>query len=47
MAGVAQQENADERFPQNRLFIELFAVSFIALGVLAIFALLGIYGIYV
>ena len=47
MAGVAQQENADERFPQNRLFIGLFAVSFIALGVLAIFALLGIYGIYV
>ncbi len=47
MAGVAQQENADERFPQNRLFIELFAVSFIALGVLAIFALFGIYGIYV
>lgn len=47
MAGVAQQENADERFPQNRLFIELFAVSFIALGVLAIFALLEIYGIYV
>ncbi|WP_455719749.1 SLC13 family permease [Agathobacter sp.] len=47
MAGVAQQENADERFPQNRLFIELFAVSFIALGVLAIFALLGIYGLYV
>ena len=47
MAGVAQQENTDERFPQNRLFIELFAVSFIALGVLAIFALLGIYGIYV
>lgn len=47
MAGVAQQENADERFPQNRMFIELFAVSFIALGVLAIFALLGIYGICV
>lgn len=47
MAGVAQQENADERFPQNRLFIELFAVSFIALGVLAIFALLGVYGLYI
>ncbi len=47
MAGVAQQENADERFPQNRLFIELFAVSFIALGVLAVFALLGIYGLYI
>ncbi len=47
MAGVAQQENAEERFPQNRLFIELFAVSFMALGVLAIFALLGIYGLYI
>lgn len=47
MAGVAQQENAEERFPQNRLFIELFAVSFMALGVLAIFALLGVYGLYI
>lgn len=46
MAGVAQQENAEERFPQNRLFIELFAVSFIALAVLAIFAFAGVYGIY-
>lgn len=43
MAGVAQQENAEERFPQNRLFVELFAVSFLALGVLAIFAFIGIY----
>lgn len=46
MAGVAQQENAEERFPQNRLFIELFAVSFIALAVLALFAFIGIYEIY-
>ncbi len=46
MAGVAQQENAEERFPQNRLFIELFAVSFIALAVLALFAFIGVYGIY-
>lgn len=38
MAGVAQQENAEEKFPQNRLFVELFAVSFIALVVLALFA---------
>lgn len=47
MAGVAQQENAEERFPQNRLFIELFAVSFIALAVLAIFAFAGIYGLFI
>ncbi len=46
MAGVAQQENAEERFPQNKLFVELFAVSFIALAVLAIFAFLGIYGLF-
>lgn len=47
MAGVAQQENAEEKFPQNRLFVELFAVSFIALAVLAIFALTGIYGLFI
>lgn len=45
MAGVAQQENAEERFPQNRLFVELFAVSFIALAVLALFAFIGVYGL--
>lgn len=45
MAGVAQQENADEKFPQNRLFVELFAVSFIALAVLAVFAFIGVYKI--
>ncbi len=47
MAGVAQQEDAEERFPQNRLFIELFAVSFIALAVLAIFAFVDIYGLFI
>lgn len=47
MAGVSQQENAEERFPQNRMFIELFAVSFIALAVLAIFAFAGIYGLFI
>jgi hypothetical protein len=45
MAGVAQQADADEKFPQNRLFVELFAVSFIALAVLAVFAFIGIYKI--
>lgn len=45
MAGVAQQENAEEKFPQNRMFVELFAVSFIALAVLAIFSFLGVYSL--
>ena len=44
MAGVAQQEGAEEKFPQNRLFVDLFAVSFIALAVLAIMAVIGVYG---
>lgn len=44
MAGVAQQEGAEEKFPQNRLFVELFAVSFIALAVIAIMAVIGVYG---
>lgn len=47
MAGVAQQENAEERFPQNKLFVELFAVSFLNLAVLAIMALLGVYGLII
>ena len=45
MAGAAQQENAEKRFPQNRLFIELFAVSFIGLAVLGVLAYAGLYGI--
>lgn len=47
MAGVAQQENAEERFLQNKLFIELFAVPFINLAVLALMAILGIYKLFV
>lgn len=47
MAGVAQQENADERFPQNKMFIELFAISFLNLIVLAVMAIAGIYGFIV
>lgn len=47
MAGVSQQKNAEEKFPQNRMFIELFSVSFIALGVLAIVAFSGVYNLFI
>ena len=47
MAGVAQQEDSEKRFPQNKLFIELFAVSVINLVVLAVMAATGIYGLFV
>ncbi len=47
MAGVAQQENAEERFPQNKLFVELFAVSFLNVGVLALMSICGVYNLFV
>jgi di/tricarboxylate transporter len=47
MAGVAQQKDAEKRFPQNKMFIELFAVSFINLAVLALMAVIGVYGLIV
>ena len=47
MAGVAQQPDSEKRFPQNKMFIELFAVSFINLAVLALMAIIGIYGLFV
>lgn len=47
MAGVAQQKDAEKRFPQNKLFVELFAVSIINLAVLAVMAICGIYKLFV
>lgn len=47
MAGVAQQKDSEKRFPQNRLFIELFAVSAFNLIILAIMAFAGIYNLFV
>ena len=43
MAGVAQQPDSETRFPQNKMFVELFAVSVLNLVVLAVMALCGIY----
>ena len=43
MAGVAQQPDSETRFPQNKMFVELFAVSVLNLVVLAIMALCGVY----
>lgn len=47
MAGVAQQKDSEKRFPQNKMFVELFAVSFINLIVLAIMAITGVYNFFV
>lgn len=45
MAGVSQQPGAQERFPQNRMFVELFAVSIIGLLVQALLSIVGLYGL--
>ncbi len=47
MAGVAQQKDAEKRFPQNRMFVELFAVSMINLVVLAVLAICHVYKLFV
>lgn len=47
MAGVWQQKDAEKKFSQNRIFIELFAISFIALIVLVALAYFGVYGLAV
>lgn len=47
MAGVAQQKDSEKRFPQNKLFIELFAVSAINLVILAVLSITGIYNLFV
>ena len=47
MAGVAQQENAEERFLSKKIFVELFAVAFIAMALLAVLAIVGVYAVAV
>lgn len=47
MAGVAQQPESETRFPQNRMFVELFAVSVLNLVVLAVMSLCGVYTLIV
>lgn len=47
MAGVAQQPDSETSFPQNKLFVELFAVSVLNLVVLAVMALCGVYSLFI
>ena len=47
MAGVWQQEGAEKKFSQNKIFVELFAISFIALFVLVALSYFGVYKVAV
>lgn len=44
MAAVSGEKGADEKYPQNKMFVELFGVAFIALAVLAVLSIIGVYG---
>lgn len=44
MAAVSGEKGADEKYPQNKMFVELFGVAFIALAVLSVLSIIGVYG---
>jgi di/tricarboxylate transporter len=46
MAGIGAQENAEERFPQNKIFMQLLAISLIALLVEVVLSAVGLYDLF-
>lgn len=44
MAAVSGEAGAGEKYPQNKMFVELFGVAFIALAVLFVLSIIGVYG---
>ena len=45
MAAVGQDETAAERYPQDKLFLQLFGVAFMAMAISVVLAIAGVYGI--
>lgn len=44
MAAVAQEEGSEKKYPQNKLFVELFAIAFAGMLLLFLLALCGAFG---
>lgn len=44
MAAVAQEEGSEQKYPQNKLFVELFAIAFAGMLILFLLALCGTFG---
>ncbi len=44
MAAVSQEENAEEKYPQNKMFVQLFGVAFAGMLILAVLAIIGVFG---
>lgn len=44
MAAVSQEKDAETRYPQNKMFVELFGVAFAGLVILAAMTAIGVFG---
>lgn len=46
MAAVGQNKVASERYPESKLFLQLFGVAFMAMAISVVLAILGVYRIF-
>lgn len=44
MAAVSQEKDAETKYPQNKMFVELFGVAFAGLVILAAVTAIGVFG---
>ena len=45
MASVAQEKDSEKKYPQNKMFVELFGIAFVGMLVTFLLALTGVYGL--
>ncbi len=45
MAAVAQEKDSDKKYPQNKMFVELFGIAFVGMVILFVLILLGAFGV--
>ncbi len=45
MAAVAQEKDSEKKYPQNKMFVELFGIAFVGMLVTFLLALTGVYGL--
>lgn len=44
MAAVAQEKDSEKKYPQNKMFVELFGIAFVGMLVTFLLALTGVFG---
>ena len=45
MASVAQEKDSEKKYPQNKMFVELFGIAFVGMLVTFLLSLTGVYGL--